>query len=137
MDFWCAFIGVITVITVFPYIRCLFKRIIFRSKVIKKCKKKGYQLYTTHLFWFLGNKHSKRCDLFIKTEHEVLAIKLFGVARRCSMLIIKENGEYFIRRFIALISYVGIVYFPFISKPKHMPKYDFYQYLLPIYKPSL
>ena len=129
MDFWRAIICIITVISVLPYIRCLFKRIILKNKIIKKCLKKGYQLYPTHLFWFLGNKHSKICDLYIETEYDLLTIKIFGVSKRNSILIIKENGEYFVRRFLALISYVGIVYFPFNSRAKHMPSYNFrYKY---------
>ena len=129
MDFWCVFIGTFTLVIIYPYIRCFFKRLIFRSKVKKVCLNNDYNLYPTHLFWFLGNKHSKKCDFYIEKDHKILAIKMFGTARRLSILIIKENGEYFIRRFIALFSYVGVVYFPINNKPKHMSNYDFrYKY---------
>lgn len=45
-------------------------------------------------------------------------------------MVFKENGEYFIRSFIALISYSSSsVRFQINSKPKTMPTYDFrYKY---------
>ena len=59
----------------------------------------------------------------------MFAVKLFGMPRRLSILILKENGEYFIRSFIALISYGGGIRFPINGKPKPMPAYNFrYKY---------
>ena len=40
MDFWRAIICIITVISVLPYIRCLFKRIILKKKNHKKMPQK-------------------------------------------------------------------------------------------------
>ena len=129
MEFWCVLIGIIAFIILFPYIRCFFKRLKCASKISKLCHRKEYKLYPTHPFWFLGNKHTKKCDLYIETANEVFAIKLFGIPKRLSILILKENGEYFIRSFIALISYGGGIRFPINGKPKPMPAYNFrYKY---------
>ncbi|MBQ9750985.1 MAG: hypothetical protein IJV87_10475 [Clostridia bacterium] len=129
MELWYALIGIVALIVFFPYIRCFFKRLICTTKIKKLCRRKGYKTYSTHPVWFLGNKHTKKCDLYIETANEVFAVKLFGMPRRLSVLIMKENGEYFIRSFIALISYGGGIRFPINGKPKPMPAYDFrYKY---------
>ena len=87
-------------------------------------------MHATHPLWFLGGKHAKKCDLYIETANEVFAIKLFGMPRRLSLLILKENGEYFIRSYIVLLSKFAGTHFPvFDRKPKPMPIYDFrYRY---------
>ena len=129
MEFWYALICIVAFIALFPYIRCFFKRLRSAGKISKLCSSKGYKTYPTHSFWFLGNKHAKRCDLYIETANQVFAIKLFGMPKRLSILILKENGEYFIRSYIALISYGGNIRFPINGKPKPMPVYDFrYKY---------
>ena len=129
MEFWYALIGIIALIVFFPYIRCFFKRLKCANKIKKLCRTKGYKIYAMHLFWFFGSKHGKKCDLYIETANEVFAVKLFGMPRRLSILILKENGEYFIRSFIALISYGGGIRFPINGKPKPMPAYNFrYKY---------
>ena len=130
MEFWYAFIGIVAFIALFPYIRCFFKRLTCMGKIQKVCRNKGYKLHATHPLWFLGNKHGKKCDLYIETANEVFAIKLFGMPRRLSVLVMKENCEYFIRRYIALLSYNGVgIRFPIDGKPNQMPIYDFrYRY---------
>jgi len=129
MEFWYALIGIVAVIALFPYIRCFFKRLKCVYKIKRLCRNKNYKIHATHPVWFLGSKHTKKCDLYIETANEVFAVKLFGMPRRLSILILKENGEYFIRSFIALISYGGGIRFPINGKPKPMPAYDFrYKY---------
>ena len=129
VEFWYVLIGALALIILFPYIRCFFKRCVCMKKIKKLCKRKGYRLCATHPLWFLGGKRSRRCDLYVECANEVFAIKLFGMPRRLSVLVIKENGEYFIRSFIAMVSYGGSVRFPIDGKPKRMPAYDFrYKY---------
>ncbi len=129
MEFWYVLIGIVAFIALFPYIRCFFKRLKCASKIKKLCRRKGYKIYPTHSLWFLGSKHAKKCDLYIETLNEVFSIKLFGMPRRQSILILKENGEYFIQSFIVLISYSGGISFPINGKHKSMPIYDFrYKY---------
>jgi len=130
MEFWYALIGIVAFVAFFPYIRCFFKRLKCSSKIKRLCRSKGYKIHATHPLWFLGSKHAKKCDLYIETANEILAIKLFGMPKRFSILVLKENGEYFIRNFIALISSIGQgIRLPIDSKPKPMPIYDFrYKY---------
>lgn len=125
MGFVFAFIGIIALIVLFPYIRCFFKRLKCARKIKKLCRQKGYRISKTHKLWFLGNKYAKKCDLHVETENEVLSIKLFGMPRRLSILILKENGEFFIRSYIALISAYSSFLSPINSKPKQLPVYDF------------
>ena len=130
MEFWYALIGIVAIIVFFPYIRCFFKRLKCANKIKRLCQNKNYKIHATHPLWFLGSKHTKKCDFYIETANEVFAVKLFGMPRRFSVLVLKENGEYFIRNFIALISSIGQgIRFPIDSKPKPMPVYDFrYKY---------
>jgi hypothetical protein len=130
MDFWIFILCAAVVITGFPYIRCFFKRLKCVYKIKRLCRNKNYKIHATHPLWFLGSKHTKKCDLYIETANEVFAVKLFGMPKRFSILVLKENGEYFIRNFIALISSIGQgIRFPIDSKPKPMPVYDFrYKY---------
>ena len=125
MEFWYALIGIVAVIALFPYIRCFFKRLKCVYKIKRLCRNKNYKIHATHPLWFLGSKHTKKCDFYIETANEVFAVKMFGMPRRLSILILKENGEYFIRSFIALISYGGGIRFPINGKPKPMPAYNF------------
>ena len=129
MEFWYALIGIAAVYTYIYYIRCFFKRLKCANKIKRLCRNKNYKIHATHPLWFLGSKHTKKCDFYIETANEVFAVKLFGMPRRLSILILKENGEYFIRSFIALISYGGGIRFPINGKPKPLPVYDFrYKY---------
>ena len=129
MDFWYVLIGFVAIIALIPYIRCFFKRLKCAYRIKKLCRTKGYKIYAMHPLWFLGSKHGKKCDLYIETANEVFAIKLFGMPRRLSILILKENGEYFIRSFIAIVSYGSAMRCPINGKPKPMPTYDFrYKY---------
>lgn len=129
MNFWYIPIGVIALIMLFPYIRCFFKRVICMAKIKRLCRKKRYQLHPTHPLWFLGNRRTQRCDCYIETPNEVFAVKLFGMSRRRTVLIFKENGEYVIRHFLAFLSYGSAIAYPLNSKPKRMPIYDFrFQY---------
>ena len=129
MDFWYVSTGVVALIVLFPYIRCFFKRLICMGKIKKVCHNKGYKLYVTHPVWFHCSKHSKKCDIYIETANELYAIKLIGMPRRLSILVLKENGEYFIRSFISMTPYCGVIHFPINGKPNPMPAYDFrYKY---------
>ena len=129
MKLWYALLFIIALILFFPYIRCFIKRLKCAVKIQKRCKQKGYKIYPTHPIWFLGHKNSKKTDLYIETPNQIFSIKLFGVRRRYCQLIIKDNGEYFIRNSINLLSWGGSIYYPIDSKHKPMPLYDFrYKY---------
>ena len=129
MEVWYVFLVVVTFVILFPYIRCFFKRLNCVRKIKKICRRKEYKIHTTHPLWFLGNKHSKKCDLYIETVNEVFAIKLFGMPRRRTVLVFKGNGEYFIRSFIAFAPYGSAIRYPIDSKPKLLSLFDFrYKY---------
>lgn len=107
------------------YIRYFFKRLSCMFKIKRMCRNKSFKIHAVNPFWFLGNKYSHKCDLYIETPNEVFAIKLFGMLRRRSVLIFKENGEYIVRKFIALSAYGSVIQNPIDSKPKLLPNYDF------------
>ena len=111
MEFLGVLIAFVAFIALFPYIRCFVKRLIFRSKIKKACIKKGYKLHTTHVFWYLGSKYSKKCDLYIETDNDVFSVKLFGMPNQRAVLVLKENGEFFIRRFFLMIYYILRLFF--------------------------
>lgn len=123
------FLCIVIVLLLIPFVRVLVKRIKCMIKIKKICNKRGHKTYSTHLLWFLGNKRGKKCDLYIETANEVFAIKLFGMSKRRTILFFKENGEYFIRSFIAFAPYGSAIRYPIDSKSKPMPTYNFrYKY---------
>ena len=125
-------LSVVALIALCPYIRCLVKRLTCAKKIKKICREKGYSLHPTHPLWFLGGKHAKKCDLYIETPNEVFAVKLFAMLRKHTILVFKDNGEYFVRSFVAFLSWGSPVRFPMDGKPKSLPPYDFrYQYQRP------
>lgn len=122
MEFWIFLFGIVAFFVVFPYIRCLVKRMICLRKIRQVCRKKQYTLYRTHPLWILGRKGGGICDCYIETPNEIFAVKLFGMPRRLTVLILKESGEYVIRSFLAILPFVR---FTFHTKPRRMPDYDF------------
>lgn len=124
--FWYAVGTLVLVVIAYPYLRCLYKRLALARKIKTVCKKKGHALHKTHLFWFLGSKQTTSCDFYVEGANEVFAVKLFGMPKRLCTLIFNEDGSYFIRRFIAFLSYdASAVRFPIDGKAKAMPSYDF------------
>ena len=83
------------------------------------------QLHSTHTLWFLGGKYSKKCDIYIETENDVFSIKLFGMPNRRTVLVLKDDDKFFIRRFFLMTYYISIVLWPINSKDKKIPSYDF------------
>ena len=122
MEFWYLVFGVAVLFAALPYLRCFLKRLVCLSKLSRICRKKNYTLHQGHLFWFLGSKWGKNCDCYIETPNEVYAVKLFGMPRRQTVLILKESGEYVIRSFVAILPHVR---FTFHTKPRTVPIYDF------------
>ena len=122
MEFWIFLLCVIVLFLAYSYLRCFVKRLVCLGKIRRLCRKKHYRIVGTHLLWFLGSRHADRCDCYIETPNEVYAVKLFGLPRRQTVLILKENGEYVIRSFLALLPFV---HFTFHTKPRAMPVYDF------------
>ncbi len=123
--FWLWILLVAVTVAVIPFMRFFIKRCLLYLKVKRFCKRKGYVLVGTHPLWFLGNRNRKSADLYIKTRQSVLSIKLFGAFRKNTKLIIKENGEYVIRKYYAFLSSRSQALLFSDSKPKPFDKYDF------------
>lgn len=126
MEFWIALAAVAAVILLAPRVRWFWKRGVLVRKLKRVCKKQQFVLYGAHALWFLGEKGAQVCDVYIETPTQVYAVKLFGVGRRRAVLVFKENGTYFVRHYIALLSNFGqAVRFPIESKPRRLMAYDF------------
>ena len=129
MEFRLVFTAVAVLIIMFPHIRWFSKRLILKNKIKKLCIRNSYIIHSTHKLWFLGSKSSKNCDFYIETENQIFSVKLFGVLRRNSYLIFKEEGGYFIRGLLALVSRGWAHILPFEGKLKQLPVYNFkYKY---------
>lgn len=125
------FVGLALLVGFFPYIRCFFKRMICCIKIKGVCDGKRVILYKNSPLWFLGSRYGKKCDFYIETEDEVFSVKLFGMLQKRSKLVIREGGDYFIRRFIGLIYYgtMSATFSAVNGKSKKIPEYDFgYKY---------
>ena len=125
MEFWLILVGIVVLVLLFPLIRCLFKRVVCATKIKRMCQRKNFVTHPTHPLWFLGSKKAKNCDLYIETPTQMFSIKLFGAPRRLSILTIKENGNYFFRSYIILVSYGAGFHVPLDGREKKMPKFDF------------
>lgn len=123
MEFWIFLLCVIAVFLVFPYLRCLVKRLICLRKLSRICHQKQFALHGVHPLWFLGSKWGRVCDCYIETPNEIYAVKLFGMPRRLTVLLVRESGEYIVRSFIAILPHVR---FTLHSRPRVMPIYDFH-----------
>ncbi len=117
-----AFVAIVVSI---PFARFFIKRCILYTKLVRLCKRRGYELKATHRFWFLGNRNRKSLDLYIKTATTVFSIKLFGCIRKNTKIIVKENGDYFIRKYYAFLSSKSqaLLFSDSVSKPFN--KYQF------------
>ena len=107
---------------VIPALRCFFKRIGCAMKLRHLCSRPGVTLRGTHPFWFLGSRSCKGCDLLIDTPSQVFAIKLFGVMHSGRVLVFRETGEYFFRRYASILLFVFNV---FDGAFRQLPEYDF------------
>lgn len=127
MKFRLCVIGIILICFLFPYTRLFIKRWCLSFKIKSICRKKGFSLYRTHSFWFLGSRNGKACDFLIETKNELFGIKLFGMPRRRRVLVFTENKEFIIRMFVMLVE--GRFFFwlreTFDSNVRPVPEYDF------------
>ena len=121
---WLLILSFFLLITI-PYIFLFIKRISLFVKLRTVSKKHSYLVRGTHLFWFLGHNHGKRCDFYIETPNEVFAVKLFAIPRKRALLVIKDDRKYFFRKFRALVSDGAALRHPVNGKLKLMPIYDF------------
>lgn len=129
MEFWFVLIDIVALVIFFPFIRCFFKRLVCATKIKRICQRKNFVTHPTHPLWFLGNKKAKNCDLYIETPTQMFSIKLFDAPRRLSILTIKENGNYFFRSYIVLVSYGAGFHIPLDGRERKMPSFDFrFQY---------
>ena len=125
MEFWFVLFGIVALVILFPFIRCFFGRLVCAIKIKRMCQRKNLVAHPTHLLWFLGSKGTKNCDIYIETPTQVLAVKLFGAPRRLSILTLKEDGNYFFRSYIVLISYGAGFHIPLDGRERKMPSFDF------------
>lgn len=123
--FWLWVISAVFLAVSLPYVRFFIKRIILCVKLKRVCKRQGYKLTGKRPFWFLGNRGGKNADLGIETDKALFSIKLFGPVRKNTKLIIKENGDYVIRKYYAFLSSRSQALLFSDSNPKPFGKYDF------------
>lgn len=126
MKFWLILITIIAIIIGYPYIRCFFKRLRLRRRIVRTCEEKGCRLHPTHRLWWLGHKRGSSCDFYIETPSRILSIKLFGLRRHRDVLIFTSDRKWFIRRFLAFVSNIGTsLRLPVESKTLALSDYDF------------
>ncbi len=107
---------------VIPAIRCLFTRIGCAMKLRRLCRRLGFTLQGMHALWFLGSRSRKQCDVVIGTPSQVFAIKLFGVMHGGRVLVFRETGGYFFRRYASILLFI---FNAFDGAFRRLPEYDF------------
>ena len=109
-------------VIVLPAVRCVFKRLSCAARLSSLCRKHGLTLHGAHPLWFLGTRFSRRCDCVIETPGQVFAIKLFGVMWSSRVLVFRETGEYFFRRYSNILMFI---FDAFDGAFRPLPEYDF------------
>lgn len=107
---------------VLPGLRFLCKRLHCAVRLTSLCRRHGFTLQGTHPMWFLGSRRFRRCDCVIETPQTVFAIKLFGVLHSARVLIFRETGEYFFRRYASILMFI---FDAFDGTFRRLPEYDF------------
>lgn len=107
---------------VIPLIRCFIKRVSCAMRLSRLCRRLGFTLQGTHALWFLGSRNRKGCDCVIETPAQVFAIKLFGVMHGGRVLVFRETGEYFFRRYASILLFI---FNAFDGAFRRLPEYDF------------
>ena len=105
-----------------PGLRFLCKRLHCAVRLTSLCRRHGFTLQGTHPMWFLGSRRFRRCDCVIETPQTVFAIKLFGVLHSARVLILRETGEYFFRRYASILMFI---FDAFDGTFRRLPEYDF------------
>ena len=121
MEFWYALTGAVALVLLLPYVRCLFNRLVCRRRIGRLCQERGYRLTARHRLWFFGRRRAGGHDLVIATEATVFAIKLFGMPRRASVLVLKEGGKYLIRRFVPHLAWCAAILYPWDGRVRPLP----------------
>ncbi len=125
MDFWIPVLSVAALIFAYPYVRVFAKRLSLKAKIMRLCKANNYHFIRNRAFWFLGGKKGSSCDFYIETPTEIYSVKLLGMKKKWSMLLLHENGDYSIRKFIMLLFAGQTIHFPIESSPCPLPAYNF------------
>ena len=107
---------------IIPLLRCFCKRISCAMKLSRLCRRLGFTLQGTHILWFLGSRSRKGCDCVIETPSQVFAVKLFGVVHGGRILVFRETGEYFFRRYASILLFIFNI---FDGSFRRLPEYDF------------
>lgn len=107
---------------VIPALRCFFKRVGCAVKLQRLCRRLNFTLQGTHVLWFLGRRGRRGCDCVIETPAQVFAIKFFGVMHGGRVLVFRETGEYFFRRFSSILMFI---FDAFDGAFRRLPEYDF------------
>ena len=106
---------------VLPGLRFLCKRLHCAARLTSLCRRHGFTLQGTHPMGFLGSRRFRRCDCVIETPQAVFAIKLFGVLHSARVLILRETGEYFFRRYASILMFIFDAFDGTFRRLQHIP----------------
>ncbi len=125
MEVWIIIAVVVVLVLLFPLLRFLFKRFLLRQKLRRICKRQGCRMYGTRKLWWLAHRSGKNNDVIIETVDKIFSIKLFGTFRHASRLVFTQDGNYYVRHYLALFAYWQQATIHFDTKRKSLPQYDF------------
>lgn len=82
MEVFLTLLALLLVFLFYPYARFAWKRISFCIRLKAVCRKRGFMLKPSHLFWLFGNFNGERCDFYVQTFDIVYAVKLCGGTKK-------------------------------------------------------
>ena len=106
MGFYLAILIIVIVLIIKPYLRFIFKRIIFSFKIKKACRENNFTLNPAHRFWLFGLNNSGHCDFYCisNDNNRTYSIKLFASLHKRQLLDFIEGHKYRWRQYQFMIT---------------------------------
>lgn len=112
-------LGAMAIVFAVFWLKFVYQRVRCARKIKTLCESRSWYMHTSGAFWYLGKMSREDWDGCIEKNEETIALKLVGTPWRKSVLVIKENGDWYFQRLLSLQLQVR---FAFRSKIYHIPE---------------
>lgn len=103
--------------------KLVFKRFIFKTKVKRICRKKGFTLYKNGFWWWLGKNKSGKCNFLIDCGENRYSVKLLGVRSKNIYFGFIDKLNYEIKDYTFALPHT-MDSFEYVIKKKEAYKFD-------------
>ena len=104
----------------------IVRRLSFAATIKRICKNNNYVFKPVGKFWFLSGISRRHCDFFIRTDKEVLCVKLCGFVLKRTHLVFSTPDSYSVKRLsFQLSSSVPAIQYTTYTKPEYDFEYNY------------